>query len=73
MKVIPVASLPWWGDVLFALAAITAVWGFLSLVGLRTHFITSKTDRRAEDLYPRYADTGPRRRRHARDHGDKPR
>ena len=77
---IPVASLPWWGDVLFALAAITAVWGFLSLVGLRTHFITSKTDRRAEDLYPNYADTKPPRGKPApagsspgdRQHGDQP-
>lgn len=63
-------SLPWWGDVLFALAVIMAIWGFISLVGFRTHILTRKTDRRAEDLYPFYADTVPPRRRHERRQDD---
>lgn len=59
--------MPWWGDVLFALAVLTAIWGFISLVGFRTKFITSKTDRRAEDLYGDYADTNSGKRGPAAD------
>jgi len=55
--------MPWWGTVLFLAVVVLAIWGFLSIVGLRTRTLTRKTDRRAEDLYPAY--TGPRRKLHA--------
>lgn len=61
--------MPWWGDVLFLMAAGAAVWGFLSLVGMRTDMLTRRTSRRAEDLYENYADSARRQRRYAREHG----
>jgi hypothetical protein len=64
-----VVRLPWWGDVLFVLAVLTAIWGFISLAGLNTRILTRRTDRRAEDLYADYAGTAPRHRRHGRDPG----
>ena len=47
---IEVAQLPWWGYVLFLMAVVLAIWGFISLVGFRTDFLTRKTYRTAEDL-----------------------
>ena len=58
--------MPWWGTVLFLAAVVLAIWGFMSIVGFRTRTLTRKTDRRAEDLYPNYADLrrGPHRYLH---------
>jgi hypothetical protein len=61
--------MPWWGTVLFLAAVVLAIWGFLSIVGVRTRFLTRKTDRRAEDLYGNYADTPQEQERYARKHG----
>jgi hypothetical protein len=66
IEVIPV---PWWGYALFLVAVGVAIWGFLSLVGFRTRWVTSKTDRTAQDLYPSHADSLRKQRRHAREHG----
>jgi hypothetical protein len=62
--------MPWWEAVLFLIVVAVAVWGFLSLVGLRTRSLTRKTTRRAEDLYPNYADSERQQRRYAREHGE---
>jgi hypothetical protein len=64
-----VVLVPWWGDVLFLIVAGIAVWGFASLVGFRTHTLTDKTSRTAENLYSEYADSPRRQRRYAREHG----
>ena len=61
--------MPWWGDVLFLIVAGIAIWGFASLVGFRTHMLTDKTSRTAENLYSEYADSPRRQRRYAREHG----
>ena len=61
--------MPWWGYVLFLLAVAVAIWGFLSLVGFRTRWLTRRTDRTAQDLYPSYADSPRKQRRYAREHG----
>jgi hypothetical protein len=65
---IEVIPLPWWGYALFLLAVAVAMWGFLSLVGVRTRWLSRKTDRTAEDLYPGYADSLRKQRRYARQH-----
>lgn len=61
--------MPWWGTVLFLMVVALAVWGFISLVGLNTWNVTRRTDRRAEDLYPGFADSAHKQRRHASEHG----
>jgi hypothetical protein len=66
MEVIPMA---WWGYILFALAVVLAVKGFLALVGVETRWITRKSTRTAEDLYQDYADSPREQRQHAREHG----
>jgi hypothetical protein len=43
---------------------IFGAYGFCSIVGFETRWLTRKTDRRAEDLYDRYADPPRHRSRH---------
>jgi hypothetical protein len=59
----------WWGYILFALAVVLAVKGFLALVGVETRWVTRKSTRTAEDLYQDYADSPREQRRYAREHG----
>jgi hypothetical protein len=66
---IEVIQVPWWGYVAFSLAVVTAVWGFGSLVNLETRILTHRTDRTAEDLYDKYADSARKERRYAKRHG----
>ena len=54
----------WWIYVIVVILAVFAVWGFLSLVGVETRWLSRKTSRRAEDLYDRFA--APRAKRHRR-------
>ncbi|HEY0719223.1 MAG TPA: hypothetical protein VGD68_16545 [Streptosporangiaceae bacterium] len=61
--------MPWWETILFLIAVGVAIWGFLSMVGLRTRFLTRKTTRSAQDLYEDYADSPREQRRYARQHG----
>jgi hypothetical protein len=66
---IEVISMPWWGYILFALAVVLAIKGFLAFVGVETRWVTRKTDKTAEDLYPDYADSLRKQHRYAREHG----
>ena len=61
----------WWEYLIAAGVLALVVYAFVSLVRFRTEMMTRKTDRRAEDLYDSYADTGSghRARRLARRHG----
>ena len=61
--------MPWWETVLFLIAVVLAIWGFLSVVGFRTRTLTSRSHRTAEDLYPNYADSPHKQRQYAREHG----
>jgi hypothetical protein len=60
---------PWWGYALFLLAVAVAIWGFLSLVGFRTSWLSRKSDRTAAEMYESYADSPRKQRRYARQHG----
>ncbi len=62
-------QLPWWEVILFLVAVVLAIWGFLSLVGLQTRMITRRTHRVAADLYSKYADSLRKQRRYARERG----
>jgi hypothetical protein len=61
--------MPWWETILFLIAVGVAIWGFISMVGVRTRFLTRKTTRSAQDLYENYADSPRKQRRYAREHG----
>jgi hypothetical protein len=61
--------MPWWETTLFLMAVVLAIWGFASLVGIRTRILTRKTYRTAENIYPNYADSARKQRRYAREHG----
>ena len=61
--------MPWWEYLLFIAAVILAIWGFISLVGVRTRFLTRRTDRTAEEMYDQYADSPSKQRGYARRHG----
>jgi hypothetical protein len=66
---IEVTPLPWWGYILFALAVVVAIYGFLSILGVETRVLTRRTDRTAKDMYGDYADSERKQRRYARQHG----
>jgi hypothetical protein len=61
--------MPWWEAILFFAAVILAIWGFVSMVGFRTRFLTRRTDRTAQDMYSKFADSPRKQRRYARHHG----
>ena len=55
----------WWEAVLFFAVVIFAIYAFASIVGFRTR----PTDRTAQDMYDKYADSPRKQRRYARHHG----
>lgn len=62
-------QMPWWETTLFFAAVILAIWGFASIVGLRTRHLTRHTDRTAEDMYDQFSDSPRKQSRFARQHG----
>jgi hypothetical protein len=66
---IKVIQMPWWEALLFFAAVILAIWGFVSIVGLDTRFLSRRTDRTAKDMYDEFADSPGKQRRYARRHG----
>ncbi len=61
--------MPWWEAILFFAAVILAIWGFASMVGFRTRYLTHRTDRTAQDMYGKFADSPRKQRRYAKRHG----
>jgi hypothetical protein len=64
-----VIHVPWWEITLFFAAVILAIWGFASLVGVRTRSLSRHTDRSAQDMYGQFADSPRKQRKYARQHG----
>ena len=52
----------WWVDIVVVLLFIAGIYGFATLAGFHTRRLSSKTDRRAEDMYDEFSD--PQRSRH---------
>jgi hypothetical protein len=52
-----------WVDIVVVLLFAFGIYGFATLVGFNTRWLTRKTDRRAEDLYDEHADPPPSRHR----------
>jgi len=60
----------WWMDDLIVPALlILGIYCFVVMVGFRTRMLTRKTNRAAEDLYPRYADSLKKQQKYAKEHG----
>lgn len=59
----------WWIYIVVLALFAAAIYGFASLVGFRTRWLTSKTARTAENMYRSYADSPAKQRRYARRHG----
>ena len=53
----------WWIDIVAPILLALGVYGFLRIVGVQKSFLTSKTDRRAEDMYDEFADPPGKRHR----------
>ena len=53
----------WWIYIVVPILMALGVYGFLSIVGVHTGWLTRKTDRRAEDLYDEFADSPGKRHR----------
>ena len=62
--------MPWWEIILFFAAVALAIYGFASIVGVRTRTLTRPTDRTAENMYDNFAAPSRKQRGHAREHGD---
>ena len=59
----------WWQYVIAAVVLIIAVYGFVSLVKVQTNRVSDKTDKTAEDVYDRYAESSRQQHRYAQQHG----
>jgi hypothetical protein len=64
-----VIQLSWWQYLVFAIAVIFAICGFLALVGFETRVLTRGTDRTAADMYDAYASSKYKQRQYARRRG----
>jgi hypothetical protein len=53
----------WWVYIVVPIMMALGIYGFLTLVGSRTRSLSSKTDRRAEDMYDQFGDAPGRRHR----------
>jgi hypothetical protein len=54
----------WWQYIIIVIGVAFLVYAVALIAGVETRFLTRRTDRRAEDLYADYADSGHHRRRH---------
>ena len=60
----------WWlNDLVIPAILIIGLGCFVITVVWRTRFMTRRTTRTAEDLYPQYADSVQEQRKYAREHG----
>ena len=57
----------WWEYLIGAVVAIVAVYAFVSVTRFQTRRMSSRTDRTAEDMYDKYADSLRKQRRYARE------
>lgn len=60
----------WWEYLIFGGLLVFGGYAFVTLARFQSEVMTRKTDRRAEDLYDRYADGPKHHRRLARGHDD---
>jgi hypothetical protein len=51
----------WWQYIIIVAGLAFLAYAVALIAGVETRFLTRKTDRRAEDLYSDYADTGGHR------------
>ena len=51
-----------WMDIGIVALLLVGVYCFIELVGWRTRMLTSRTTRRAEDMYDQYADSPSKQR-----------
>lgn len=58
-----------WLDIGIVALFLVGIYAFIELDGWRRKLVTRRTDRRAEDMYPDYADSPRQQRRYARQHG----
>ena len=58
----------WWQYIIIAAVILFGIYGFLTLTSFETRVLSRRTSRRAEDLYPRYADSLRKQRRSAKEH-----
>jgi hypothetical protein len=56
-------------DIGIAVLLLIGIYCFLRIVGWQTRLRTSKSTRRAEDLYDQFADSPRKQRAYARHHG----
>ena len=59
----------WWLYVIVVAVLLFGIYAFLTLAGFETRVLSRRTTRTAEDMYPNYADSQRKRRRHADQHG----
>lgn len=59
----------WWEYVITAMVLLAGICAFLVLTGSVTRFLSSRTDRTAENMYGDYADSLRKQRKYARRHG----
>ena len=59
----------WWMYIVVLAILLFGIYAFLELVGMRTRWMTRRSERTAESLYDSYGDSQRVQRRYARRHG----
>jgi hypothetical protein len=59
----------WWQYIIIAAVILLGIYGFLVFTRFETRNLSRRTDRTAADMYPGYAHSLRKQRRHASQHG----
>jgi hypothetical protein len=59
----------WWLYIIVAAVLLFGIYAFLVLAGFETRTLSRRTSRTAESMYPLYADSPRKQRRHAGQQG----
>jgi len=59
----------WWQYLIIAAVILLGIYGFLTFTRFETRFLSRRTDRTVESMYPSYADSIRKQRRWVQEHG----
>ena len=59
----------WWQYIIIAAVILLGIYGFLTFTRFETRFLSRRTTRTAQDMYPNYADSLRKQRQYAKQHG----
>ena len=62
----------WWQYIIIAAVILLGIYGFLTFTRFETRFMSRRTDRTVESMYPSHAGSLRKQRRWVQEHGGEP-